>query len=278
MVDKPSDLYSHLIEGVTQCYLSTNENQKKPGHKPIKINQKTKTNMKNILSITTVAVGLACAATSSQATLNFAGDNNAQFNASGSTFQLNPIAGSSTTPQFSFTGADLGLTGWITGAPWTVNMGSLSSTTVGSLTYQQAPVTGGGVLNIFDGVNTLTGNLLWNQIHTFSDGQGGISDSTSVNLTGMVYTGLNANLLALLAGKNGNLNLTFQFSGSSPSLSSIYAGNTGITTASFSGSISSATAVSSVPEPSTVVAGALLLLPLGVSALRILRKNKQTNV
>lgn len=30
----------------------------------------------------------------------------------------------------------------------------------------------------------------------------------------------------------------------------------------------------SVPEPSTVVAGALLLLPLGVSAVRILRKNR----
>lgn len=33
---------------------------------------------------------------------------------------------------------------------------------------------------------------------------------------------------------------------------------------------------SSVPEPSTVVAGALLLLPLGVSALRILRKDRST--
>jgi hypothetical protein len=29
-----------------------------------------------------------------------------------------------------------------------------------------------------------------------------------------------------------------------------------------------------VPEPSTVVAGALLLLPFGVSTLRILRKSK----
>lgn len=33
---------------------------------------------------------------------------------------------------------------------------------------------------------------------------------------------------------------------------------------------------SAVPEPSTVVAGALLLLPLGVSALRILRKDRST--
>ncbi len=34
---------------------------------------------------------------------------------------------------------------------------------------------------------------------------------------------------------------------------------------------------SSVPEPSTIVAGALLLLPFGVSTLRILRKNRATN-
>jgi hypothetical protein len=32
--------------------------------------------------------------------------------------------------------------------------------------------------------------------------------------------------------------------------------------------------ITSVPEPSTIVAGALLLLPLGVSTLRILRRNK----
>lgn len=32
--------------------------------------------------------------------------------------------------------------------------------------------------------------------------------------------------------------------------------------------------IASVPEPSTVIAGALLLLPLGVSAVRILRKGR----
>ena len=233
--------------------------------------------MKHKLTIAAVAVGLALSAATSQASLNFAGENNAQFNASGDTFQLNPIAGSIATPQFSFTGADAGLTGWITGAPWAVNMASLSSTTIGSITYQQAPVAGGGQLNIFDGVNTMTGNLSWLQIHTLSDGQGGVADSLSVNLTGMAYTGLNADLLALLAGKNGNLNLTFQFSGSSPNLTSIYAGTTGSVMASYSGSISSAN-VSAVPEPSTVVAGMLLLLPLGASTLRVLRKHKQSVV
>jgi hypothetical protein len=232
--------------------------------------------MKNKLTIAAVALGVTFAASTSQATLNFAGDNNAQFNATGTSFQFNPIAGSIATPQFTFTGADIGLKGWITGAPWAVNMGGLSSTTVGSLTYQQAPVTSGGQLNIYDGVNTLVANLVWNQIHTQSDGQGGVNNSTAVNLTGITYTGLNANLLALAGNKTGNLNLTFQFSGVSPNLSSLFTG-TGTSSASYSGSISSAPNVQSVPEPSTVVAGLLLLLPSGVSTVRILRKHKQAN-
>ncbi len=33
--------------------------------------------------------------------------------------------------------------------------------------------------------------------------------------------------------------------------------------------------ITSVPEPSTIVAGALLLLPFGISTVRILRKSKQ---
>src|ERR1017187_7686858 len=35
--------------------------------------------------------------------------------------------------------------------------------------------------------------------------------------------------------------------------------------------------ISSVPEPTTMIAGALLLLPLGASTLRILRKNRRRN-
>jgi hypothetical protein len=230
----------------------------------------TNTPMKQKLSLIAVAIGLALTVTTSQATMSFTGINNAQFNANGTTFQLNPIAGSSTTPQFDFTGVDAGLVGWISGGPWQVNMASLTTTTVGSITYQQAPLLGGGQLNIFDGVNTLTGNLSWGQIHTISDGQGGVADSLTLNLTGLTYAGLNGNLLALANGQTGNLNLTFQFSGTSPNLSSIYSGATEASIASYSGSISTV-----VPEPSTIVAGALLLLPFGISSFRILRKHRQ---
>ena len=207
--------------------------------------------------VAVIVAGLAVSVASGQGSLNFRGLDEVQFNAAGDTFQLNPGAGSSATPQFAFTGADSGLSGWITGAPWTVTLAGLTSATSGGLTYQQTPVTGGGQLNIFDGVNTLTGNLTWLQIHLFSTGQGGLADSLSVNLSGMVYTGGNADLRALAADGSGNLNVTFQFSGVAPTLASLFGGTT---RTSYSGAISAA------PEPSTVT---LLLLPIVFGAFRL---------
>lgn len=227
--------------------------------------------MKHKLAIGAVVLGLAISAISAQAALNFAGINNVQFNANGDSFQLNPTTGSIATPQFDFTGSGLGWKGWITGAPWAVNMAGLTTTTVGGITYQQAPVIGGGVLNIFDGLTTLSATVNWIQIHSISGGQGGISDSLAINLTGITYTGLNAELLALAAGHTGNLNLTFQFSGAAPNLNGLFDGSSNVTQGSYSGSISGA---SPVPEPATLLAGALILLPFGASTIRILRKNR----
>ena len=122
----------------------------------------------------------------------------------------------------------------------------------------------GGQLNLFDGVNTLTGNLSWLTINLLSNGQGGVADSLSVNVTGMTYTGANADLRALAIDGNANLNLTFQFSGAAPTMTSLF---NGTTTASFSGSASAA------PEPSTQ---ALLLLPVIFMALRRWRKRSLT--
>ena len=210
--------------------------------------------------VAVIVAGLTVSVASGQGSLNFRGLDEIQFNAAGGTFQLNPGAGSSATPQFTFTGADSGLSGWITGAPWVISLASLTSATGGGLTYQQASVAGGGQLNIFDGVNTLTGNLTWQEIHLLSDGQGGLADSMSINLSGLTYTGANADLRALAVDGNGNLNLTFQFSGAAPSLASLFDGTT---TTSFSGAISAA------PEPSTVT---LTLLPILFGALRLWRK------
>ena len=215
-------------------------------------------------TIAAIAAGLTLSVAMGQGTLNFRGLNDIQFNAAGNTFQLNPVAGSSLTPEFIFTGAASGVSGWITGSPWAVNLASLFSATGGGLTYQEAAVAGGGQLNLFDGVNTLTGNLSWLTINLLSNGQGGVADSLSVNVTGMTYTGANADLRALAIDGNANLNLTFQFSGAAPTMTSLF---NGTTTASFSGSASAA------PEPSTQ---ALLLLPVIFMALRRWRKRSLT--
>jgi hypothetical protein len=66
--------------------------------------------------------------------------------------------------------------------------------------------------------------------------------------------------------------LTFQFN-PGESLTQLTTGSDQV--GSYSGSLAAATAV---PEPSTVFAGALLLLPFGISSVRILRKHKQTIV
>jgi hypothetical protein len=207
-----------------------------------------------------VAFGLTVFTALGQGSLNFRGLNQVQFNSLGNTFQLDPVAGSSLAPQFLFTGADSGLSGWISGAPWTVNLASLTTATGGGLTYQQATVAGGGQLNIFDGVNLLTGNLTWTQIHLLSNGQGGFADSLALNLDHLTYTGANSVLQALAASQRGNLNLTFQFSGVTPTLASLF---NGTSSTSFSG------AISAVPEPSTLV---LLLLPLAFWAIQLGRK------
>lgn len=220
--------------------------------------------MKLLIALAALAVGLTGSTAFGQGSLNFVGINNVQFNANGDSFQLNPVAGSSLTPQFTFTGADAGLAGWITGAPWAVNMAGLTTATGGGLTNEQAPVFGGGQLNIFDGTNTLTGILAWSPIHLLSNGQGGVGDSLSVNLTGLTYAGTNADLLALAAGGSGNLNLTFQFSGLNPTLVSLFAGNTGTTSTSFSGAIS----VAAVPEPAITALFLTSLSLLGVNRWR----------
>ena len=213
------------------------------------------------------AFALAVSVTAGQASLNFAGINNIQFNTSPSdSFQLNPIVGSSGSPQFSFTGVDAGLVGWISGGAFTVNMGSLTTVTVGGQTIQSANVTGSGNLDVYDGSKDLTAAVNFMQIHTITPlGQGGVADALSINLTSIAYTGTNADLLALQTAGSGNINFTFQFSGTDPTLTQLFTGPGG-TQASYSGSLSAA----SVPEPSTVIASLLLLLPFAGSAVRIL--------
>jgi len=218
-----------------------------------------------------VTVALAVSASTSQAALSLSFSNQGlstgiQFNGASSSFQLNPAPGSLASPQFAVTSetggtSSIGLKGWINGSPWTIGAITTSGNT------QTAPVTGLGLLFLNDGFgNNLTGNLNWLTIQTVQS-LGGINAALNVNITGLTYSGLNADLLALADGGNGSMNVTFQFN-PGQSLTQLTTGSTQI--GSYSGSLAGAV----VPEPATLIAGALLLLPFGASTVRILRKRR----
>jgi len=218
-----------------------------------------------------LAVGLAVSAATSQASLSLSFSNQGlntgiQFNGASSSFQLNPAPGSLGSPQFAVTSetggtSSIGLKGWINGSPW-----SIGAITTSGLT-QTAAVTGLGTLFLNDGLgNNLTGNLNWMTIETVQS-LGGINAALNVNVTGLTYGGLNADLLALATGGNGSMNVTFQFN-PGQSLTQLTTGSAQI--GSYSGSLAGA----AVPEPTTLIAGALLLLPFGASTVRILRKRR----
>ena len=225
---------------------------------------------KQNLCLLVAATSLVLSAVTTQAslTLNYSSivGTGIQFNGASSSFQLNPAPGSVANPEFQVTSetggsAALGLYGWISGSPWTIG----TITTSGSL--QSATVSGVGTLYISDGSgNYMTGTVNWMTIQTDASA-GAINAALAVNITGLSYSGANVDLLALAGDGSGSMNLTFQFN---PALSLSQLVQNPDQTTSFSGSLVGA----AVPEPTTVIAGALLLLPLGASTLRIIAKRR----
>jgi len=228
-------------------------------------------NMKNWRKLTAVVTGLTLSAATSQAAISLdfgnANTEGIQFNGSASSFQFDPLTGSVGTPQFQVTSeqggsAAVGLYGWINNGPWAIG----AITVNGSL--QTASVTGTGALAVSDASGKLlTGNVNWVTIQT-ANYAGAINASLVVNVSNLAYAGANADLLTFVH-QAGSLDLTFQFS-PGMTLTQLTSG-AGPYTSSFSGSLSG---VSAVPEPTTMIAGALLLLPFGASTVRILRKNR----
>jgi hypothetical protein len=228
--------------------------------------------MKYIKSIA-VAAGLACAAVSSQANvvLSYASTANSviQFTPTGFSFVNTTTPGSPTfsvgnSSGTSANGDSIGDLGTITGGPFVIT----SINGAGN----QGTVSGSGTLTIADGHgNNLTGSISWSTIGQI--GNGNILNLNGIiNLSSIAYSGPSVDLKALANVTAGIQTVSFSFSGSSPSLAQLQAGNV---SDSFSGQISS---TSPVPEPTTVIAGALLLLPFGLSTLRIIRKNSAATV
>jgi len=158
---------------------------------------------------------------------------------------------------FSVTsGSAIGLFGEMTG---TFNIGAI--TTIGITS--SAPVTGTGTFVIHDGANNLTATLQW--LNISQTGSGGTLNVTGqVNLTNIMYTGSNADLVALRDAGSGSNVLTFQFV-PPVSLEELRNGP-GSRSTSFSGSINTVT--QGVPDGGVTVA--LLGLSLaGIAALRL---------
>jgi hypothetical protein len=228
--------------------------------------------MKFLRTIILLASGLVVSATSSPGalSLNFDGTS-LQFNGQSSSLQLNPIAGSATTPQFSITsvtdgtGDSVGLVGWVDSGPWSYGAVTINGD------EQTADVTGGGILHISDGSGgEMTGTVDWIQLMTIYS-FGGVNAQLGINIHGLSYSGLNQDLNDLVVNGDGAMNLSFQFN-PGKTLTELTAGS-GPYQTSFSGSIAPGD-LAAVPETSTIVAGALLLLPFAASTVRLIRKNR----
>jgi hypothetical protein len=222
------------------------------------------------LLLSALTIGVVVCSTSSQAALDFASLAGSQmqfgpgseFSITDSVFSDGALGDGAAQWQITSLGSAMGLKGAFTGGPWT-----FGAITINGAIQTANVTTTTGAFAIDDGSgNLLTGNVNWVQVFTVG-AVGGLNAGATINVTGISYAGSNAALLALLSGSgNGSMDLSFQFA-TPESLTQLADGATIGT--SYSGSLTAA----SVPEPATIIAGLLLLLPLGMSTFRILRKN-----
>ena len=184
-------------------------------------------------------------------------------NTSGSSINLDPtddcgVSGSIGCFSFSAgnsiqitSGSALGFSGGITG---TYGVGAITSS--GSL--ETANIIGTGMLNIFDGSKTLTADLNWIDIATFGTA-GSLNTTGAANLSNIVYSGVNVDLVALASLGGGTSTASFQFT-SPTTLTDLFTTSTTVTSTSFSGSITA------VPVPAAIwLFGSGLLGLVGVA-------------
>jgi hypothetical protein len=165
-------------------------------------------------------------------------------------------------------GSGLGDTGVINGS---YKIGAIA-TGVGGLGHQSAPVTdlGGNTITITDNLGkVLTADVNWESISTYQ-GNGSVNSGAVINLTDVSYSGTQAALLAILDEPSYDT-LSFNFT---PAKTLIQLSDGGTTGGPFSTSFNGVIDPI-VPEPTTLISGAMLLMPFGASTLRMLRKNRE---
>jgi hypothetical protein len=233
--------------------------------------------MKNLLCALGVALGMVLGATAhaDTLTLNFSSIPGG----TGSSIHFNGANGAGTTGSFDFVNAvggpgsgfdfqidnsngllfnalggdATGLFGNITG---NFNIGAIS--VAGPI--QSAAVTGSGTFSISDGVNSLTGTLVFHNITTI--GTAGILNlNGDLNVTAISYAGTNVDLSLLAAAQDGNLAINFTLLPPKTL--------TQLTADDFNGSINSYDgAVTAVPEPTSMALLGIGTLLAGAYRLR----------
>jgi hypothetical protein len=203
---------------------------------------------KTFLSIA-LALTFTTAMTHALEVFNFSGEVGAsmQFNGTASSFQFdNNVSGNQwwITSESSGSSA-LGLQGLISGGPW-----SYGAITINGLQQYATVNPTSTTLTINDGAGFLaTANLVWGAVSTYQSVGGVNTLNTTVNLSGLSYSGANVDLLNFFSAPAGELSLSFQFN-PAMTLSQLTAGTRTYGT-SFSGSLST------VPEPGTMLLGSL---------------------
>jgi hypothetical protein len=200
-----------------------------------------------------------------QLTLNYANQTNAviRFNGTADAFDFltNPGTGYQWTITSETGGSSaIGLMG-----SFNTNLFSYGAI-VTSGPIETAQVTGPvGSLVINDGVNLLTANVNWVSVTTVFMSVGVLNGALSVNVTNIVYSGSNPDLLYLKNNAPGSMDLSFQFSPGKDLIA--LSSGTGPYDTSYSGSVS----VQPVPEPATaglLVSGGIVLAIFGRKTLK----------
>jgi hypothetical protein len=231
--------------------------------------------MKRLFTIT-VAAGLAFASFSSRAdlVLDFQSEPGVKIAGAGADFLG---AGPPGSPYFVFTGASgSSAKGDSVGDTGVFDFGPISIASVNAA-GTAGTLAGGNSFRISDALanppavdtaHTLYTVVNWSTI-SFVSGQvtlvGNIGLNPSFFTTLGVYTGAQGDLQTVVNAANAVITITYQTSAAN--LNDLNAGDV----SAFSGQIFASTSV--MPEPATVLEGALLLLPFGLGAWRSFRNN-----
>ena len=220
--------------------------------------------IKSVLVAAAVAAGLVASSFASAAVYTFNGSNTV---ASSITFLGDPtrvIAFPNAGP-FDFI-INASSDGSLNGLPGNLNGSGFS---VGAITVfgplQVAPVTGTGTFSVFDGFNTLTADVTFDTVSTFSSTVG-LEFSTGINLSNIVYSGSNPGLLAVASSIDPTLTIAATFVPARSLTQLMKKGSENST------SYAIAFAGQPVPEPSTM---ALLTVGLGMVGFSLARARRR---